>query len=83
MSVPTAIERPDDWPQGIRAISQERLKLLGIKEATGQLDWNGNCGTFLVNLARFVMEKLVGGDKLRSAQAAKRAQPRLGKQFLH
>jgi hypothetical protein len=34
-------ERPDDWPQGVRAISQEGLNLLGINEATGQLYWDG------------------------------------------
>ena len=30
-------ERPNDWPQGVRGISQEGLSLLGINEATGQL----------------------------------------------
>jgi hypothetical protein len=75
-------ERPDDWDEGIRAISQQGLSLFGIKEATGQLYWDGKqvrtrgtfrlgtperwitgfaafgtCGTFLVRLARFILEK--------------------------
>ena len=34
-------ERPADWPAGVRAISTEGLNLFGIKEATGQLYWDG------------------------------------------
>ena len=34
-------EHPDDWPKGVRAISQEGLTLFGIKESTGQLYWDG------------------------------------------
>jgi hypothetical protein len=34
-------EHPDDWPKGVRAISQRGLGLFGIKEATGQLYWDG------------------------------------------
>jgi hypothetical protein len=34
-------ERPDDWPEGVRGISQQGLSLLGINEATGQLYWDG------------------------------------------
>ena len=77
-------ERPNDWPQGVRGISQEGLSLLGINEATGQLYWDGSqirtrnmlrlgtperwiagfaaagaFGTFAVNAARFVIEKLL------------------------
>jgi hypothetical protein len=77
-------ERPSDWPQGVRAISQEGLGLFGIKEPTGQLYWDGSqvktrnllslgtperwiaffaatgaFGTFLVNLARLVLEKML------------------------
>src|SRR5262245_1121463 len=37
----TTNEYPDDWPKGVRAISQEGLGLLGIKDATGQLYWDG------------------------------------------
>jgi hypothetical protein len=37
----TTNERPDDWPKGVRAISQRGLGLLGIKESTGQLYWDG------------------------------------------
>jgi len=35
-------ERPNDWPHGVRGISQEGLSLLGINEATGQLYWDGS-----------------------------------------
>src|SRR5215831_10063932 len=35
-------ERPDDWPQGVRAITQQGLVLFGINEATGQLYWDGS-----------------------------------------
>ena len=74
-------ERPADWPEGIRGISTEGLSLFGIKEATGQLYWDGRqvrthgvirlgtperwiatfaafgtCGTFLVVLARFLLD---------------------------
>jgi hypothetical protein len=77
-------ERPKDWPEGIRAISQEGLALFGIQEGTGQLYWDGKqvrtrtafllgtperwiagfaaagaFGTFLVNLVRFIFERLV------------------------
>jgi hypothetical protein len=34
-------DRPDDWPDGVRAISQQGLALFGIKEATGELYWDG------------------------------------------
>jgi hypothetical protein len=34
-------ERPNDWPEGVRAISQQGLNLFGIKETTGQLFWDG------------------------------------------
>jgi hypothetical protein len=34
-------ERPDDWPKGVRAISQRGLGLFGIREPTGQLYWDG------------------------------------------
>src|SRR5262245_12820596 len=72
-------EHPDDWPKGVRGISQRGLGLFGIKEPTGQLYWDGaqvrtrnmlslgaperwiasfaalgTCGTFAVNLIRFV-----------------------------
>jgi len=80
--IPT--ERPDDWPQGVRAITQQGLALFGINEATSQLYWDGSqvrtrnllrlgtperwiagfvaagaFGTFAVNAARFVIEKLL------------------------
>ena len=79
----TSNERPDDWPAGVQAISQEGLGLFGIKETTGQLYWDGKqvktrnllalgtperwitgcaaagaLGTFLVNFARLLMEKV-------------------------
>jgi hypothetical protein len=72
---------PTDWPDGVRAISVKGLSLFGIKEATGQLYWDGRqvrirgiirlgkperwiagfaafgtCGTFLVLLARFLLD---------------------------
>lgn len=34
-------DRPDDWPDGIRAISDEGLRPLGIDEASGRLFWDG------------------------------------------
>ena len=37
----TSNEHPDDWPRGVRAISQTGLGLFGIKEPTGQLYWDG------------------------------------------
>src|SRR5262249_5935417 len=37
----TSNEYPDDWPKGVRAISQRGLGLFGIKEPTGQLYWDG------------------------------------------
>jgi hypothetical protein len=37
----TSNEHPDDWPKGVRAISQRGLGLFGIKESTGQLYWDG------------------------------------------
>jgi len=77
-------ERPDNWPEGVRAISQEGLGLFGIKETTGQLYWDGKqvktrnllslgtperwitgiaaagaFGTFAVNFARLLIEKVL------------------------
>jgi hypothetical protein len=35
-------ERPDDWPAGVKAISQEGLALFGIHDKTGRLYWDGD-----------------------------------------
>jgi len=34
-------ERPDGWPEGVRAISQDGLTLFGVEEGTGELFWDG------------------------------------------
>lgn len=34
-------EKPDSWPDGVRAISMEGLSLLGIHERTDALYWDG------------------------------------------
>jgi hypothetical protein len=34
-------DRPTEWPQGVRGISQQGLDLLGIHEQTGKLFWDG------------------------------------------
>jgi hypothetical protein len=36
-----ADERPEGWPQGVRAISLEGLQLFGIHERTSKLYWDG------------------------------------------
>jgi hypothetical protein len=36
-----ANERPEGWPEGVRAISLEGLRLFGIDERTGKLYWDG------------------------------------------
>jgi hypothetical protein len=36
-----ADERPESWPEGVRAISLEGLQLFGIHERTGKLYWDG------------------------------------------
>jgi hypothetical protein len=34
-------ERPDEWPEGVFAVSLNGVTLLGIHEKTGKLFWDG------------------------------------------
>ena len=34
-------ERPDDWPEGVFAVSIKGVALLGVHEKSGRLYWDG------------------------------------------
>lgn len=38
----TSPDRPDDWPEHVRAISMKGLALFGVHDQTQEIYWDGN-----------------------------------------